>query len=259
MSYFDQDPIRQELSAEMLLSVYYPEIKEWTANYGGFFSRNYSPDLKDCDAASRTVSVSRNGLYDVLPEMMFFDPDELRNMENRAYARRVAELNEEKKNIQQYFLPFDSYFFNRSLNVRINVNRLVDDKLELLLKLLFDYDIRVEKNPYVCLLAPLLLQVTELRGNFDRLAVILSAIVECQVDYEMPTQDRLVITVHKRNLDSKGYAEFMQLLKPLFTFFQEWFVPMEMDCEYQVKDYQQPFILSGDRPLVLDYNTHFKV
>ena len=242
----------------MLLSVYYPEIKEWTANYDGFFSRNYSADLKECHADSKTVTVSRNGIYEVLPEMMFFDPNELRNMESRAYAQRVAELNEEKKNIQQYFLPFDSFFFNRSLNLRININRMVDDKLELLLKLLYDYDIRTEKNQYVRLLAPLLLQVTELRGDLDRLMVILSAIIESKVDYTMPRQDQVEITVHRRNLDSRGYAEFMQLLKPLFDFFQEWFVPMEMDCEYKVKDYQQPFLLSSDRPLVLDYNTHFK-
>ena len=134
MSYFDQDPLQQELSAEQLLSVYYPEIKEWTANYGSFFTRNYAGDLKGCDAAARSVSLSRNGIYDVLPEKLFFDPNELRDKESRAFAQRITEIYEEEKNIQKYFLPFDSFFFNRSLNVRMNVNRLVDDKTELLLK-----------------------------------------------------------------------------------------------------------------------------
>ena len=257
MSYFDQDPLQQELSAEQLLSVYYPEIKEWTANYGSFFSRNYSGDLKGCDAAARSVSLSRNGIYDVLPEKLFFDPNELRDKESRAFAQRVTEIYEEEKNIQKYFLPFDSFFFNRSLNVRMNVNRLVDDKTELLLKMLFDYDIREEKNPYVRLLAPLLLQVTELRGDFDRLATVLSTVIDCRVDYCILHQDTVVFTVHKRNMNSKEYKEFMTILKPLFDFFQEWFVPMEMDCGYKVKDFQQPFILSDERPLVLDYNTHF--
>jgi hypothetical protein len=30
---------------------------------------------------------------------------------------------------------------------------------------------------------------------------------------------------------------------------------MEMACIYKVKDYHQPFILSTELPLVLDYNT----
>lgn len=257
MSYFDQDPIQQELSAELLLSVYYPEIKEWTANYGSFFTRNYAGDLKNIDANVRAVSLSRNGIYDVLPEKLFFDPNELRHKESRAFAQRVTEIYEEEKNIQKYFLPFDSFFFNRSLNVHMNVNRMVDDKTELLLKILFDYDIREEKNPYVRMLAPLLLQVTELRGDLDRLSTMLSAIIGCQVDYRIVNQDRVVFTVHKHNLCSKEYKESMLELRPLFVFVKEWFVPMELDCDYQVKDYQQPFVLSDERPLVLDYNTHF--
>lgn len=257
MSYFDQDILQQELSAEMLLSAFYPDVKDWAVNYGSFFTRNYSGDLKSVDREMKKVSLARNGIYDVLPEKMFFDPNELRNKESRAFAQRVAELYEEERNIQKYFLPFDSFFFNRSLNVRMNVNRMVDDKTEMLLKLLFDYDLHAEKNPYIRLLAPMLLQVTELRFDFDRLATMLSAVIGCPVDYKMPQQDKVIFTVHKHNLSSSEYAAFKELLKPLFGFVQEWFVPMEMDCLYKVKDYQQPFVLSDERPLVLDYNTHF--
>ena len=256
MSYFDQDILLNELSAEQLLAVFYPDIKEWTADYGSFFSRNYSGDMTSCDPKAKRVSLSRNGIYDILPEKMFFDPNELRNKESRAFAQRVAELYEEERNIQNYFQPFDSYFFNRSLNVRMNAGRLLDDKTELLLKLLFDYDIRTEKNPYVRLLAPVLLQVTELRADFDRLSVMFAAIIGCDVDYRMPSQDRVLFTVHKPQLNSREYADFMLLLKPFFDFVQEWFVPMEMDCDYKVKDYRQPFVLSDERALVLDYNTH---
>jgi hypothetical protein len=255
MSYFDQNSLQQELCAEQVLAVHFPDIKEWTANYGSFFSRNYTGDLKDCNPRDKKVSLSRNGIYDILPEKMFFDPNELRNKESRAFAQRVAELYEEERNIQKYFQPFDSYFFNRSLNIRLNVNRLVDDKVEMMLRLLFDYDLHAEKNPYIRLLAPMLLQVTELRSDFDRLSTMLAAIIDCRVDYKMPTQDRVLFTVHKLQLNSREYADFMLLLKPLFDFVQEWFVPMEMDCGYQVKDYQQPFVLSDDRALVLDYNT----
>ena len=84
MSYFDQDILQQELCAEQLLAVYYPDIKEWTANYGSFFSRNYGGDLKECDPNMKKVSLSRNGLYDILPEKMFFENIE---RDGRRFAR----------------------------------------------------------------------------------------------------------------------------------------------------------------------------
>ena len=115
MPNLEQDTLQQELCAEQLLAVYYPNIKEWTAEYGSFFTRNYAGDLKECDPNAKKVSLSRNGIYDILPEKMFFDPNELKNKESRAFALRTAELYEEERNIQSYFLPFDSYFFNRSL------------------------------------------------------------------------------------------------------------------------------------------------
>jgi len=104
--------------------------------------------------------------------------------------------------------------------------------------------------------APLLLQASQLRGDFDCLGHILTNVIGCQVDYAMPSQDLLLFTVHKPGMDSKEYEDFVAIMKPLFDFVGEWFVPMEMDCRYQVKDYQQHFVLSETRPLVLDYNTH---
>ena len=73
MSYIDKDPNNQELLAELLLSVYFPNVKSWNASYGSFFSRNYSGDLRSVHADTNTVTLSRNGLYDILPEKMFFD------------------------------------------------------------------------------------------------------------------------------------------------------------------------------------------
>ena len=64
---------KQELKAEVLLSTYYPDVKEWDAQYGSFFSRNYSGDLRECHPDMRTIELSRNGIYDLLPEKLFFD------------------------------------------------------------------------------------------------------------------------------------------------------------------------------------------
>ena len=239
----------------MLLSVHFPEVDHWNATYGSFFTRNYSGDLKSVYPDTQAVALSRNGIYDVLPEKMFFDVDELRYKEPRDFAQHLGEIYEEEKNIKAYFMPFDSYFFNQSVRLHKVVGHMVDNKTGLLLKTLFDYHIEEEKNPYVKLLAPVLLNVTELRGNFGILANVLAVILDCKVDYRLQHQDVVLFTIHKRGLSSKEYLAFMKDLKPLFDFVENWFVPMEMDCVYKVKDYHQAFVLSTERPLVLDYNT----
>ena len=256
MSYIDKDPNNQELLAELLLSVYFPNVKSWNASYGSFFSRNYSGDLRSVHADTNTVTLSRNGLYDILPEKMFFDVDELRFRESRDLAQRIDEIYEEEKNIKDYFMPFDSFFFNQSCHYHAMAAQLIDDEAKWLLKLLFDYDIDAEENPYVKQMAPLLLHVTEIRADLDLIAQILAEILDCKIDYQVNHQDEVLFVVLKRDLISAEYYAFVKELKPLFDFVTFWFISMEMDCLYKVKDYHQPFILSTERPLVLDYNTH---
>ena len=255
MPYIDKDPENQELSAEMLLTTYFSDVKEWNAVYGSFFARNYSGDLISCDHDTETVSLARNGLYDIMPEKLFFDSEELRFLEKRDLAYKLSETYEEEKNIKIYFKPFDSYFFNQSLRLNKVVTHLVDHKTRLLLKVIFDYDIEAEENPYVKQIAPLLLHVTDLRANLDRIVNILTDVLECRVEYKAMRPEYTQFVVHKRQLDGKSYAMFMKELKPLFAFVKDWFMPMEMELEFKVKDYEQPFVLSDERALVLDYNT----
>lgn len=255
MPYIDNDPNNQELKAEVILATYFPDVQEWNANYGSFFSRNYSGDLRSCHAETETVSLSRNGLYDILPEKLFFDESELRFLESRNLAFKLSEVYEEEKNIKTYFLPFDSYFFNQSLRLHKIVNHMLDNKVKLLLKVLFDYDIDAEENPFVRMMAPLLLHVADIRADIDLISKILSEILGCKVEFRILCPDKVLFIVNKLNLNSKEYASFMKDLKPLFNFVQYWFMPMETESDYRVKDFEQRLILSEERPLVLDYNT----
>ena len=255
MPYIDKDLNNQELLAEFLLSAYFPNIRNWNASYGSFFSRNYSGDLKSVQAETNTVTLSRNGLYDILPEKMFFDVDELRFKETRDLAQRIDEIYQEEKNIKDFFFPFDSFFFNQSLHYHAAAANLIDNEARWLLKQLFDYDIEAEENRYVKLMAPLLLHVTEIRANLDLIAHILSEILGCKVNHQVNHQDEVLFFVHKEGLNSVEYHAFVQEISPLFDFVAHWFVSMEMDCNYKVKDFHQPFVLSSEKPLVLDYNT----
>lgn len=255
MTPIEQNLDYQELKAETLLSIFHPNISEWNAHYGSFFSRNYSGDLRSCDPDMETITLSRNGIYDLLPEKLFFDEMELRFLETRDLSFKLSEVYEEEKNNKIYFEPFDSFFFNQSLRLHNNINRLLNNKEKLMLKTLFDYDIDAEENPYVRMLAPLLIYVADIRANLNLIINILSEILACKVEFRILSPDKVLFIINKLNLDSKEYAEFMKDLKPLFAFVQYWFMPMETECDYRVKDFVQRFILSDERPLVLDYNT----
>lgn len=243
------------MKAELLLSTYFPDVKEWDAQYGSFFSRNYSGDIRSCDPETESVSLSRNGIYDLLPEKLFFDEMELRSLTQRDLAFKLSEVYEEEKNIKAYFEPFDSYFFNQSIRLNKIVNQVLDNKVKLMLKTVFDYDIDLEENRFVRMLAPLLIHVADIRSDLDLISKILSEILGCKVEYRILSPDRVLFIVNKLQLDSQAYAAFMKELKPLFDFVQYWLMPMETDCDYRVKDFQQRFILSDTRALVLDYNT----
>lgn len=255
MTPIEHFPEYQELKAEMLLSLFYPDVSDWNAEYGSFFSRNYSGDMRSCNPDTQTVTLSRNGLYDLLPEKLFFDEMELRFLESRDLSFKLSEVYEEEKNIKAYFEPFDSFFFSQSLRLNNNITHILDNKEKVMLKTLFDYDIDKEENPYVRMLAPLLIHVSDIRANLDLIVNILSEILACKVEYRILSPDRVLFIVNKLNLESKEYAEFMNDLKPLFAFVQYWLMPMETECDYRVKDFVQRFILSDERPLVLDYNT----
>lgn len=248
-------PEYPELLAELQLATFFPEISEWNAVLESYFSRNYSFDLRDCLPNQQKVMLSRNGIYDVLPEKLFFGENILRFKDKSELSELVTKMHDEKEKIRDYLLPFDSTLFSYSFRLQKNVTQVVTNKHKLLLKHFFDYDIDAETNPYIRLLAPLLLQAKDLRGDFERLTHILTAIIDCKVEYNIEHNETVRFTIHKLKLNSAEYKEFNEVLKPFFAFFELWFLPMELNCIFKVKDYQQPFVLSDSKPLVLDYNT----
>lgn len=245
-----------DLKAETWLLCHYPEISDWTVTHGSFFSRNYENDLVTCNPEMRELTTSRNGIYEVLPEIIFFRDDELKSLEDRELARKEQELKEQKDLIKKFFMPFDSAFFSKSLELQRLAQHMEETKIEDVLLRFFDYDLSKETNPFVKRLAPLLIYSSKLRGDVTKLTKILSDLLECKVTYFQRGPVVLVFIVQKEGLDSKGYLDYTAQLKALFEFVQYWFLPMEVFCAYKVKDYSQQFTVSEEKPMVLDYNTH---
>lgn len=245
----------KDAKAETWLAAHYPEINNWVVNHAGCFYRNYTDDLKACDADQQAVTTSRSGIFDVLPERMFFSDAELRFLDNRNRSKKLEEMYEERNRIKTFFMPFDSMLFNTSLRIERTVNSLLENKTADFLLRFFDYNIMEEENPYVRQLAPLIIHASKISGNLSLVTRLLSALLDCKVEHHVLSGNDLRFVIHKKGLNSTRYREFTDQLKPLFEFVQHWFLPMDTFCLYKVKDKEQPFVLEEKQPLVLDYNT----
>lgn len=245
-----------DVRAETWLSCNFPEIDEWFVEHESYFSRNYNNDLRSCYPIRSSISTSRNGIYDVLPESLFFATNELMGKSDYSFVNELEKMYEEKRLIKAFFKPFDSLLFNKSLELEKTVNAIYESQCETLLSNFFGLDLENETNPYVRRLLPLVLYVSQIRLDFRLLSAIVANVIGCKVDFRMEDGFRIRFEIHKPGLDSQGYLRFSEELRPFFEFIKEWFVPVENDCYYKVKDYSKVFAVSETEPMVLDYDTH---
>lgn len=98
--------------------------KEFTVQTDGFFYRCYADDMykfnlneQDSHKKFLEIHLSRPGLYDTLPEGLFFQPPV--NSKNAKTAAEMAEecrINKKKETeIRKFFAPFENEFFLHSL------------------------------------------------------------------------------------------------------------------------------------------------
>jgi type VI secretion system protein ImpH len=107
--------IRAELLARMMAEVQYLETEQIL-----FYPKNYhqrwgTPDVlqvsegwsKQMQKALVEIEVSREGMFDALPESIFLHPEE--NYPDDVY--RVKALSEQEKSARKFLLPFEQMFY----------------------------------------------------------------------------------------------------------------------------------------------------
>ena len=60
--------------------------------------------------------------------------------------------------------------------------------------------------------------------------------------------------IHKGGLSKEEYQSMDEGLIDFFDFLRQWFLPVEVEYDYRIKDYKNSFTLGNT--LLLDYNTH---
>ncbi|MEL0644963.1 hypothetical protein V6251_11270 [Olleya sp. Ti.3.14] len=93
------------------------------------FSRPYRRDIlkvnKSEDAEHFILDLSRNGIYDSLPES-FFHIEKLSDR-NKSFSFKRQQYKEEEKNARLFFSPIENEFFNQRLNIEENERRILDE------------------------------------------------------------------------------------------------------------------------------------
>ena len=249
-----------QVRAEMLLNFLYPELEDrWVARCEGTFYRNYNQDILSLTPEENEVALSRDGFLNLLPKGLLSMEDELRQGD---IQDKHKELEEQLKLLREAFLPFDSLAFRRQLKIERQLSDLLDEKLSLILKAYFGYDLAAEQNPYVRPFAVLLPYVRQLRGDFGMIRRLLSAVFGCPVRFierrysELDSTRYWMPSVRYEllvpDLPAATCRQLYESLDPLKNFLAEWFLPLECHLELALRQPETAEPVSGGA--VLDYN-----
>jgi hypothetical protein len=123
----DLSKLAADIRAEVLLALAMQKgllQKEFTVQPDGFFYRSYVNDLyrinyKDRDTYQQYLALhlSRPGLYDALPEGLFFEPGQSgRTVKTAGEMAEESRINKKKENeIRRFFAPFENELFLQTL------------------------------------------------------------------------------------------------------------------------------------------------
>ena len=255
MNYLEEYRENKEIKAETLISLMNLE-KILKIYMRGTFSRNFSGDL--IGVSKKEVELSRNGIFNTLPENLFFEENRVRDILKNNFDEKYHKYLNEKKEIISFFQPFDSVYFNLSLDLEKKLKTVAEKGNSFLSKTYLCDTETTEKNNYISKIKKLLPFVSQLRGNYPLLINILKEILK--VDKIKKRIDRknsiykCTFLIYKEGLSKAAYMEMDEKLGEFFNFFSEWFLPAEMVHDYRIKDYKEKFTLS--KMLLLDYNTN---
>jgi len=253
-----------DVKAETLISQM--DIKEnLHVHLQGIFSRNYSEDLISVtnekgkeNGENRTIlELSRDGIFHLLPEGLFFKEEQLKKDSNSNFDfdKEKTKLEEQKKAALLFFSPFDTEFFNLSFELEKNLNAIAEKGNKVFINA-FECEPEIDtKNEYISKIKILLPFVSHLRGNLAFLTDILKNILSVEkIEIRTIRPFYMQFIIHKESLSKEEYQAMDKDLADFFVFFRQWFLPVEAEYDYRIKDYKGSFILGNT--LLLDYNTH---
>ncbi|MBW1296745.1 hypothetical protein [Aquimarina litoralis] len=152
------------------------------------FSRSYRRDVIDIklDTYSRDkdklqLHLSRNGLYDTLPEGFFHEPVKAKS--DISFTELHQKQKKEEKDARAFFSPLENEFFTQRINIEKNERELINEfanlRTDFLLKF-WNIDPNIPKD-YSIKLLQLLPYVHKISGEIELTALSLEKIIDEKV------------------------------------------------------------------------------
>ena len=254
------------ISAEMLLDTLYPQLEEegWTVKSSGAFYRNYNEDMMSMDEENKVGELSRNSLLHVLPQGVFADEEDLRNMSDPKAKLESVHIN--RNRMKDFFVPFNTYDLYLRLKVEREVSDLLSRKLEFVQKAFFGYFIDKEKNPLIREAAQVLPYAPFYRGDIEFVKQVISSVMECDVTVsneqwrdDLTAHDfltKIMFTVYLPPIPIEEYENRLHQIQELNNWIAYWFLPIEVVSEIVFAS-EQKMDEVGSTTL-LNYNSYLK-
>lgn len=250
-----------EIRAELLLNYLYPElVKRWTVQNEGTFFRNYNSDLLSFDEEKIEAQTARDSFIKLLPQGLITEDTELKGEDAQ---EKFKQLQFRLRLLRETFKPIDSFNFRDCVYLEQMVDSLLQNKLSYVLNTYFGINIDEIENCYVRDAAVLLPYVSKQRGDFGFVSDLLKVLFKCEVrmtigrySHSDTTQRWLPMVRYELTipgLSPEAFREKSAELKPLQDFICEWFIPLEVWCQIDIREYhvQQ----QTNTRLTLGYNT----
>ena len=256
MKYLNKQMDTEEIKAETLISQM--DTKDaLNVHMHGIFARNYAEDLMSIthDQDTTTVELPRNGIFHLLPEGLFFEENRLRSVRGEYFEDKYDKFKKEKEVVKSFFQPFDTEYFKHSFALEKKLNAITECGNAVFINTFLNEPEINTDNEYLAKIKILLPFVSRLRGNPALLTNILEEVFSVEkVEIKNPRPLHMRFIIHKEGLSKEEYKKMDAELALFFDFFYRWFLPVEAEYDYRIKDYKAPFTLGNT--LILDYNTH---
>ncbi len=263
--------VYENLKAEVLVS----EIQEnstseinFLINNSSTFSRSYRRDVINVEKLEEEhallLNLSRNGIYDSLPEGVFHSKRE--SKKGVSYTAKRKKYKKEEKHARAFFSPIENEFFYQRLKIEKKERDLLENFYSLKDDLLIDFwkiDKEIPKS-YILKLIKLLPYSYKIAGNLELTRLSLEKILNVKVQFNKKLESEVSIKDQKRNqlgvdfiTQSKSSAIFQPFLEVVIGPIKE----NQID-EYIKKDGILKFVnvfYDYFIPLELDVTTKFSV
>lgn len=193
------------------------------------FKRSYRRDILNIGNIEDdiiNINLSRNGLYDHLPEGLFHKIHADKSKKSYAEIRKTYKL--EEKESRHFFLPLENEFFNQKLNIENKEQELLNNFLNLDDDFLISFW-KVDKSipkKYLLKLLRLLPYCYKIAGNLELTKLYLEKILNKKV------------TIKKKNILKKinqnGLNEVEHILGTSFTLHDEYHTVLFPTLEVEI-------------------------